>query len=493
MQETRPVSSALAFARAEEVLDAYSNLVMMCPACNVEWRAPAPVNLTSPQCPKCAGRLDPICWQGGKPVNHRLMQRLISTCYLHPAFARQIVDLYRRDPDHAQPDEIGIDKALLGVHAIHSLAQKGHKSWVLVLLAGAVAAAGAFFPPIALLVTIPLFVLMSGYRNQNDRYWEKSAQSTAYNPSNIEKKHLERINKGLQHLDTRTPTNLVFFSGYNPFYLTGGDPETWSFLVDRRKLTGGDRTPDARELDLDETRRRILERLRNLPGFTTAAGRFRIEDVAFVSGANLDRDDTAFLDKGDYPRYEIDAGSLEQIRTNDDPRFRVFTRLTYYNPCRDVAVISYFRLHNLGQFTLIEAVSNRILPLIEQLFGKFRYRLTQAELKERMGKQGGLWTKLSFSTRRRAGFTLSLFVFTAFVFGFLATLPAGATIDAIGARPLEVAGLVAGLITFAAAIATYGRMPKWKDVFEPWMDIPFPFSMVLAARGRSARFWAVRQ
>lgn len=101
----------------QHVLNNYGTLSMTCPNCDRQESIQVPVNLKKLNCSNCGDTLDPVQWKGSNPVSHVLMRRLISICYKHPAFARKVIEHYKRDYDHAKSNEWGIDKSLLIIHA----------------------------------------------------------------------------------------------------------------------------------------------------------------------------------------------------------------------------------------------------------------------------------------------------------------------------------------------------------------------------------------
>lgn len=112
---------------ARAVLEKYQVLKMACSRCGQPHEAPVPVDLGRLTC-ECGQALDPVQQEEFGPVNHLVMRRLTVTCYRHTEFAREVIELYKRDCDHAKAEEWGIDKSLLAIHAANALALRARSA-----------------------------------------------------------------------------------------------------------------------------------------------------------------------------------------------------------------------------------------------------------------------------------------------------------------------------------------------------------------------------
>jgi hypothetical protein len=475
-----------------EVLEAYKTLEMSCPRCGHTAELPVPVRLTNLKC-KCGAELDPVQWDHTGPVNHLLMRRLLAICYKYPDFASQIIEQYKRDYDHAKIEEFGIDKALLCVHAANALVQRGHRSWVpfACLLLAFSFPLGFWIPPIG-----ALFVLL--YASQDDKnrkFRNQYLTPQNYDPTNVPIENWEEIRKLLHFLEDTRPSNLLFFSGYDPFSYRGENDDAWSFLVDRRKRTGGEVAVEPVPLDLDKTYDNIVDLVCHVEGPGASPTRFRVDDVVLVNGGKVAATDAPFIKGGLYPQTQVDTPVLTAIRDADDDKYRVYKRFTFYNPLRDIGMISFIRLQHQGPFTYIESVGTRLLPMTKKLFGKYQEHPSSEELeKEQAGPEW--WQAMDRDKRNRFVFVSSWFLVTLALW-FSMGIIAGAFVNP-GSYPgfsgsgsetfpwlwLNVPHLTLLLLI---AVSTYGFVPKLDDKYEPKEEIPFPISLVIPDQGGPRR------
>ena len=108
--------------------------------------------------------------------------------------------------------------------------------------------------------------------------------------------------------------------------------------------------------------------------------RFRVSDLAFVDGRWLTTSDQRFLDAQRHPKDALDPTTLEKLRSADDPRFRVYKRIAFYDGLRDVGLMTFLRLQHRGPFTFIESTGVRLMPVVDRLFGQYSERPTTLEL-----------------------------------------------------------------------------------------------------------------
>ncbi len=427
----------------------------MCPGCNQKQLLPVPVDLRNPKCDKCGGSLDPVRWESYGPVNHLLMQRLISTCYKHPNFARNIIAQYRRDYDHAMTDEWGIDKSLLAVHAANSIIQRGHRSLVpfLCLLLALSFNIGIWIPPLGSIVVL---LVVASRRGRNERHREQFLRIDAYNPTVVPESNIKNIEKLLRFIEDTVPENLYFFSEYNPFQHIGANDDMWSILVDRRKRIGGDIATKPADLDLDSTYSRIIESVCNMRGPGTYPSRFQVKDVVFARATMVDPKDARFIDENYRPRTRVDPPRLADMRNFDDSRYKVFKRITFYDPRRDIGITSFIRLQHQGPFTYVESVGTRLLPVVDKLFGLYTDRTTFTEL-EKIHSGPKWWRSIDLQKRRRFRFVAILSLITLGIW-------------ANPFYPVEPRVLWMNLphLTFLLTVilATYGFLPKLNGTYQ---------------------------
>lgn len=432
--------SKLGGARGEvdvtRTIERSKTLVCTCTRCKKEISFNVPVNLLKLECDKCHSIVDPVQWSGllvtssddatkspimgdgTSPVNHNLMQRLISTCYRHPAFARSIVEAYRRNYDHGKVQEWGIDKSVLLVHAANAIVQKYNSVWlpVLVLIVGG--AVTVFTPKpfdsvlAVLSVFVALFLASGNMRNQ--KYWDANCKPTSYNPASVPNENVDGIREILKFCQGDEPRNLFFFSGYDPFRLLGLDDQSWSLVINRRKRPNGQLDSTPAELDIDTSYQRILRMVIKATTYDKSSpqseplansrlldeSRFRVDDVAIVSGAHLDENDRRFVDASGCPQSELSIAELTKLSQAPDSRWRIYKRMCYYDGALDVGLLSYLRISHEGPFTYIESIGTRLLPVVEKLMGAYSAEPTADELMAQ--HRGPDWIReMSVELRRR--------------------------------------------------------------------------------------------
>lgn len=442
----------------------YKKLNMLCPQCERHTQFACPVQLIGQSCGHCGHPLDPMEWHDLGPVNHRLMRRLIRICYRHPRFASRVIQHYRRDPDRSVAPEWGIDKGLLLVHAANAVAQHGHRSlWVFAAcLLGAV-------PPLAI---VPLLLMRWRVRLNADA--ERRFEPTKpYDPTAIDPASFPVLARILHFANGAYPRNVFFFNGFHVLETLGQDDGAWSFLVDRRKLTGGMVSDQPAAFDVEYVLNRIAARTIQQGGPDHYPGRYSVRDVILVRGPGLAIHDRRFLDEASRPRYEIASDVLEQERGKHDERSRVYTHIATYDAKRDLSIASFVRLEHRGAFTYIESLGTRLLPVADRLFGTYSAEPTAAE-RQRFRKLPWLLRSMSEVTRKRVARALLLYPIV-----LLASTPILAGNLALG----MVAPVI--LLVLLAAI-NYGTPLHLYDKFERRAR-PFPLKLLLGFFEEKAR------
>lgn len=469
----------------EDVLADYDTITARCSKCAATRQFKLPVALRSTTCAQCASPLDFVSSRGPALVNHQLMRRLILTCYRHPHFASRVIELYKRDYDRGLPEEWGIDKRLLAIHALNARLQRGHSRWWLAILALTLLMlpAPTLLGPI---LTAVLLVIAAQQFGRNDDYAAIYLGDERYDPTHINARNMHRINKLLRYLHTINPEDLLFFRGFDPFSRTGNADTSWSILVDRRKRADGSFTEQPADLDLSAVYKEMIESAQAIRSAGTRGSRFYLDEVVFVDGSAVETTDNNFVDDDYYPRAALPVGARESFATDNDDRYRLFKRIRFYNPLRDFGMSTFLRLTHHGPFTYIECVGTRLLPLVEKLFGTYTWRPTSEELNKRFSGLR-LWTDLSMRTRRQILFVLG---------GLLTAVTWSITINAWDeasrydySRPSVITPgflVPVGHIAIAGImlLSSYASAPKLKDAYEPTRELPFPLGWLL---GQSRR------
>ncbi len=423
-------------------LDQYRRLRMSCPQCEVQVELQCPVRLHGQSCVHCGHPLDPMEWHETGPVHHRLMRRLIRTCYRHPAFAQRVLNHYRRDLDRSVAPEWGIDKGLLLVHAANAVLQHGHRSvWVfLSCLLG-------LFPILGL---IPLW-LMKRRMDLNEQCAALFEPAKGYQPSALLGANFEMIGRILHFANGDYPHNIFFFNAFAVFDTNGQLDGQWSFLVDRRKQLGGGIADEPLSFDVNYVLNRIVERTTRQGGPGNYPGRYRAREVIMVRGPGLEASDRRFLDARVRPRYRVSDQLLEAERGKHEARARVYTQIASYDPEDDVGLTSYVRLEHRGAFTYIESIGTRLLPVAQRLFNAYSAEPTSRELQEDRTLLSWL-RAVRLITRRRVFFIGIAFAVACFAWSL---------------SPGGLGGLASVAVLLVAAAFTYGPPLRLHDKFEP--------------------------
>lgn len=463
---SQPVRKSVHWTLAECHMDVarfmaqYAVLRMTCPQCEVQAEHPTPVLLSRQRCEQCGAALDGLEWQTSGPVSHRLMQRLIRTCYRHPAFARHLLTHFRRDLDRSVAPEWGIDKGLLLVHAANAVWQRGHRSiWI------CVASLFGFFPLLAL---IPLW-LMRRRDDLNLDCAEDFGSGTAYEPRALRIEHFPAIEQILNFTNPQSPYNVFYFRGFDTFDGLGQPDGSWSFLIDRRKRADGQRTDRPLALDANHVLDRIRERATRQEGPASFPGHFRTRDILMIRGTGLPSKDRRFLREKSRPYYGISQHQLEAERVACSPRARVYTQIIRYDPEHDVSVASYVRVEHRGAFTHIESIGRSLLPMSKRLMR--RYDADPSPREYSAERKLPLWMRgLRPATPRRLHFLAWSFIALSLI--WLLAGPYAAWIST---------SLVALL-----AIASYGYPLRTHDKFEPRAR-PLLLQLLLRRRDERSR------
>jgi len=455
----------------QEIRDKYKELHMNCAYCDNRESFNVPVDLTNKRCSNCNKVLDPIQWDNDSPVNHKLMHRLISICYKNPEVAYKIINLYKRNYNYAKIEEWGIDKSLLIIHAANSIVQRGHRSlelFLLIIMSFSFKIGSIFIPPIGAIV--PLYII-STKREKNYDFLKKYLNIESYNPTQVPESNTKNIMKIIKYNENTQPENLYFFSAsYNPFHQFGSNAKTWSFLVDRRKKTGGAITKKPTELNLDTVYDKIIDRLCKMSGPGTTNNRFHVKDVFLADANRIDVDEKDFFELNEdmyYPKNRLEINPKDADKYID--ACRCYKMVSFYDPQRDICIRSFFRLQHQGPFTFIESIGTQLLPLANKIFQNYTELFTSEEL-DMIDAGPGLYSSLEVKTKRKISFVSVSFI------GILIVWLLGTNI--LGDNGVLISNIPHLILLLIIIFSTFGFINKYDDIHEPKKDIPFPFSLI---------------
>ncbi|MBI1333369.1 MAG: hypothetical protein GC165_10875 [Armatimonadetes bacterium] len=420
----------------EQISEEAKTLNMSCTVCGEVVALQVPIAFGQLLC-TCGGELDPVSWpkkQDAKienmelrqyeavPINHLLMRRLIACCYRKPAFAQVVINHFRRDWDHARNQEWGIDCELLVAHASQAIVMKGHRSvWPYFVI---LVASLTFFvsPLVYAILCLPLLILavwMAAGNTSNEQHWKNYCRSDSYDPSKILLENKERVNKLRSYCDGSQQKNLLFFGGYHPFALLGEEDSGWSQMVDRRKRSDGEQSQEAADLNIDSTEEKIVQSITDALVTSSArnehrlgkfvASRLSVDEIVLTSGLGLRHEASQFLDKGS-PKQALSVEEVEQTKSESNSTSRVYKRVSYYDPVRDLGVMTFFRLAHVGPFTYLESSGTKLLPVVDKFLGIYSDEPTSQEL-EVDGRGPSWWQALSTSQKEKVAALIIALVF----------------------------------------------------------------------------------
>lgn len=355
----------------QEILAEYDLLPIMCGFCDHCTVFYPPLDLTTMECAKCAKILDPMTRIQGKPVNHLLMCRLVSTCYLHQAFARNLIRHYRADLHRSRMEEFGLDRRLLVAHAANALIeQQANPVYLIIALLAAALFSLKYGTIVLFFASLSMFSYLAykkfgyGFRNNS------IITPISYNPSCIPRNNFRKIETIISRSDAFIDGDLFLFSGTNPFSMFGQRINAWNISIPCDSVNA----KNGKTFDIDKFYQFLDDNLVHNHEIFESRSRYWVENVTLLDGRSIRPFDAIFLDSALKPRRSIPPSRLRDLPGENSARVKVFRRYSYYDPYNDY-LISTFLCFDILQFGFtLQSVTTRLLPMTDKLQGRYNYR-----------------------------------------------------------------------------------------------------------------------